>query len=315
MRTPFRPYRRLNTQLLHVADIQTVNSEEDIAVVRGFVWHTLLCFGACFAPGQSFGQSFEVASIKPVPVTMTGRHVCAPESPTRYRCTGVTVPRMLRQAYGLKSYQFNGDDAFSEEYDVEAKVPEGSTPEQISLMLRNLLAERFNMASHFEKKEMSAYGLTVVPGKLKLKESTAVPPDAPRPRVPVSQLAKDADGFPIRPPDPKAMRIDRANGLGRIVGGAVSLRPIVDYLSQRFQMPVIDSTGLTGEYDYVVTFSLASVNEGRPIATAPGQAPAPEGGGPTIFAALERELGLKLEKTKAMIDMFVIDHVEKPSAN
>lgn len=288
-------------------------------MIRKSISAILFCVAGCIARGQGLSQapSFEVASIKPVPTTANGRHLCFSESPVRYRCTGVTVSMIVMQAYGLKSYQFPAYDAVSAQYDVEAKVPEGSPPEQIKLMLRSLLAERFKMESHFEKKEMSVYELRIASGGLKFKEAAPEAPDAPRPRyIPDSQLGKDPDGFPIRPPERRSMRIDRANGLGRIVGGATSLVSLVNYLSQRFQMPVIDSTGLKGEYDYTVTFDLASVNEEPPHAASPGEASTPVGGGgPTIFTALERQLGLKLQKTKAMIDIFVIDHVETPTPN
>jgi uncharacterized protein (TIGR03435 family) len=114
------------------------------------------------------------------------------------------------------------------------------------------------------------------------------------------------------------MRMFRANGLGRIVAGATSLDSLVNYLGHQLDLPVIDSTGLRAKYDYTVTFALSSVKEGMAPAAipSPDEAAPPSGGGPTIIAALERQLGLKLEKTKGMIDIFVIDHVEKtPTPN
>ncbi len=303
---------------MHDSDTRIVTSVEELAVPRRFISNILFCVAACIphAQAQAVAQppSFEVASIKPVATTVTGRHLCFPESPVRYRCTGVTVSMIVMQAYGLKSYQFTPYDSLSTQYDVDATGPEGSTPEQMNFMLRSLLAERFKMTSHFEKREMPVYELTVATGGPKLKEPSPRTSEAQRPRVREDQLARDADGFPIRPPQPGSMGIDRANGLGRIVGCARSLSPLVDYLSQRFQIPVIDSTGLASENDYALTFSLASVNEGL-LAAAPGATSAPEGSGPTIFAALERQLGLTLRKTKGMIDVFVIDHVEKPTGN
>jgi len=281
----------------------------------------LTCLACSVARGQGADKlpSFEVASIKPVPTSWSGRHLCFLEDPARYRCTGVTISLMVSQAYGFKSYAFpTSGDYNSVMYDVEAKAPEGATPDQVKLMLRNLLAERFKMASHFEKKEMTVYELRIAPGGVKFKEAPPETPGAPPARpVPVSQLEKDADGFPIYPRQPRSMRLDRANGLGRIVAAATSLDSMVNYLSRQLGVPVIDSTGLKGNYDYTVTFSLASVNEGVPSPAPPGEASEPEGGGgPPIFAALERQLGLKLEKTRGMIDIFVIDHVEKtPTPN
>jgi uncharacterized protein (TIGR03435 family) len=98
-----------------------------------------------------------------------------------------------------------------------------------------------------------------------------------------------------------------------VVADAASLDSLVNYLSNQLDLPVIDSTGLKAKYDYTLTFSSASVKEGGASAAiaSPDEAAPPSGGGPPIFAALERQLGLKLERTKQMIDIFVIDHVEK----
>jgi uncharacterized protein (TIGR03435 family) len=94
------------------------------------------------------------------------------------------------------------------------------------------------------------------------------------------------------------------------------LSSLVGYLSGELGRPVIDTTGLTAKYDFTVTFASDSVKEGSasPTTAAPGEAPQPTGGGRTIFAALERDLGLKIEKTKGMIDVLVIDHVDKTPA-
>jgi len=227
---------------------------------------------------------------------------------------------MALQAYGIKMYQFPTYSAYAgTEYAVEAKAPEGATAEQIPLMLRSLLAERFKLAAHFEKKEMPIYQLTAAQGGARIKESAPFAPGAfGPPNVPDSQLGKDGDGFPMVTPHPGSMRILRANGLIRLVGSGVPLSGIVNYLNNELDRPVIDATGLAARYDYTVTFASDSVKEGSAslTAAAPGEAPAPAGGGRTIFAALERDLGLKLEKTKGMIDVLVIDHAEKtPTPN
>jgi uncharacterized protein (TIGR03435 family) len=227
---------------------------------------------------------------------------------------------MAAQAYGIKMYQFPTYPAYATtEYAVDARVSEGATAEQVRLMLRRLLAERFKLATHFEKKEMPIYQLTVAQGGARIREPAPFDPDAPRPpNVPESQLDKDGDGFPMVTPQPGSTRVLRANGLIRLVGSGMPPNSLVSYLSSQVDRPVIDTTGLTAKYDFTVTFASDSVKEGSASLTtaAPGEAPEPTGGGRTIFAALERDLGLKLEKTKGMIDVFVIDHVEKtPTPN
>ena len=192
-------------------------------------------------------------------------------------------------------------------------MPEGATAEQVKLMLRNLLAERFKLAAHFEKKEMPIYQLTVLPGGPKIKEAP-FDPNAPRtPFVPDSGLPRDGDGFPMVTPQAGSTRILRANGLIRWVNGAMRLDGLVSYLNEQLDRPVIDTTGLAAAYDFTLTFGADSVKEGSAalMGAAPGQAAESAGGGRTAFAAIEHDLGLKLEKTKGMMDIFVIDHVEK----
>jgi len=222
---------------------------------------------------------------------------------------------MAFQAYGLKTYQFPTYSTYATtEYTVDARIPEGATAEQAKLMLRNLLAERFKLAVHFEKKEMPIYQLTVAQGGPKIKEPASFDPHSPRaPIVPDSQLKKDRDGFPIYAPQPGSMRFLRANGLVRMVNAAMPLDSLVGYLNRQLDRPVIDATGLAAKYDFTLTFASDSVKEGSASLTAasPGEAAAPTGGGRTIFSALERDLGLMLEKAKGVIDIFVIDHIEK----
>src|ERR1039458_9396351 len=119
------------------------------------------------------------------------------------------------------------------------------------------------------------------------------------------QLSKDEDGFPILPRRPRSMSFPSANGLGRIVSSAMPISSLASYLTQRMGRPVFDATGLNGKYDYTVTFTQESLPVGGPP-------PRPDdASGLTIFAALEKQLGLRLESKKSIIDIFVIDHWEK----
>lgn len=277
---------------------------------------TVLALSVCSAAsGQQADKvpSFEVASIKPDPSdpNQGGLHGCfgGPPSPdpSRYRCSHASVGMMAFQAYGIKMYQFPTYSTYATtEYAVEAKVPEGATAEQVKMMLRNLLAERFKLAAHFEKKEMPVYQLTVAQGGPRIKESAPVDPSAPRaPYAAGSQLKKDGDGFPIVAAQPGSMRILRANGMIRVGGSGTPLDGLVNYLNQQLDHPVIDVTGLLAKYDFTVTFSSESVKEGSAslMAAAPREAAEPTGGGRTVFAALERDLGLKLEKARGTVDI------------
>jgi uncharacterized protein (TIGR03435 family) len=214
---------------------------------------------------------------------------------------------MAFQAYGLKREQigprYYADKA---EFNINAKVPPEATADQVKMMLRTLLAERFKLAFHYEKKETQVYNLVIAKGGLKMKEALPEPADGtPRPSLPESQLPKDADGFPIYTLRPGEQRGSRANGLQRIVARDVAIAALVNYLPGNVGRPVIDTTGLTAKYDFTATFTVESLASGTSV-SAVDAAP-----GLTIFAALEKQLGLKLEPAKTSIDIFVIDHAEK----
>ena len=235
------------------------------------------------------------------------------KDPGRYTCAKASVSLMAVQAYGLKPYQLRPPySADANQFNVEAKVPPGATAEQVKAMLRNLLAERFKLAFHYEKAETQGYALVVAKSGLKMRESAPDPPAASAEGSappPAPGPVKDADGFAYFARR-NAMAVGYANGLARWVGmnvpvdseaNSVRLTGLLNSLTGR---AVIDSTGLKGKYDFTLTFSTDSV-EG-----ASGTVPSDDDG-LTVFAALEKQLGLKLEPRKIMIDTFVIDHAEK----
>lgn len=287
---------------------------------------------ALFAGATIFGQpadqplQFEVASVKPAPPRKEG----APrgtmgcsggpgsKDPGLYTCSNASVSLMAIQAYNLKAYQVQppvvGDTV---RFNIVAKVPPGTTAEQVKVMLRTLLSERFKLAFHHQQTEKQGYALRVAKSGLKMKQSAPNPPPATTEGTPPPAPGplKDADGFVYIPPRNR-MAVGWANGLTRWVGNNVP----VDYLAGLFNSltgrPILDSTGLKGKYDFMLTFNpdnsaesgLASAAS-RPSddnATVPVS-----DGGLTVFAAAEKQLGLKLEAKKIMIDEFVIDHAEK----
>jgi uncharacterized protein (TIGR03435 family) len=286
---------------------------------RGNAGAVLVLVASSAVYGQAADQElrFEVASVKAVPPPVGPNNGSSrgcfggpgSSDPIRYICSNASVSLMVIQAYGLKPYQLR-PPAITDTYrfDVEAKAPPGSTADQVKVMLRNLLAERFKLAFHYEKAETRAYALVVTKGGLKIKESA--PPEAgaaqPKPG-PVT----DADGFTyfVRR---EGMVVGRANGLTRWVGKNVLMEHLAGLCNSLTGQPVIDSTGLKGRYDFIWTFSSESVGEREPAALSDGGSVIPTAEvGLTIFAALERQLGLRLEPRKITIDTFVIDHAEK----
>jgi uncharacterized protein (TIGR03435 family) len=286
---------------------------------------TVLALFVCGAPyGQAADQplEFEVASIKPNPPRKPGEpwgmRGCfggpGSKDPVRYTCAKASVAMMVLQAYGLKNYQLR--PAFSpdaDEFNVEAKVPPGATAEQVKMMLRNLLAERFKLVFHYDKGETQGYALVVAKSGLKMKESAPdTPPAEAGATSPPAGPVKDADGF-VYFPGRNRMVVGWANGLTRWVGGNLPVDPFLTGLSNTLTgRPVIDSTGLKSKYDFTLTFrSDSAAGASAPLPSDDGAIVPPGDGGLTVFEALEKQLGLKLESRKIVFDAFVIDHADK----
>lgn len=284
---------------------------------------------ALFVCGALYGQTadqalqFDVASVKAVPPPVGPNNGSSrgcfggpgSSDPVRYTCANASVSLIVIQAYGLKPYQLR-PPARTDTYrfNVEAKVPLGATADQVKVMLRNLLAERFKLAFHYQKTETQAYALVVAKGGLKIKESASlfsVAPSEGGAAPPKPRPVTDADGFTYFAPR-NGMVVSRANGLTRWVGNNVPLDQFAGLSNSLTGQPVIDSTGLKGKYDFSWTFSSDNVSEHAPAAQPDDGSVVPVGEvGLTIFAALEKQLGLKLESRKITIDAFVIDHAEK----
>ena len=152
----------------------------------------------------SYGQAFEVASIKPSPpgeVNQFWSGGPGTKDPGLFTCRNVDLADLVVMAYrDLPRYRFSGLDWMrSTRFNISAKIPEGTTKEQFQLMQQNLLTERFKMTIHHEQKEMQMYDLVVTKDGPKIKHSPEIPPsadpDAPQP--PPGPAKLDKDGFPI----------------------------------------------------------------------------------------------------------------------
>ena len=315
---------------------------------RAIIGAALTLFGCCCILGQTAEAPtvFEVASVKLAPPPDGGRIRvgCSggPGStdPGLYSCFNADISQLVSQAYGLKTYQLSsyasgifvrGD---ADRFNITAKVPPGATKDQLKLMLQSLLAERFKLKFHYDKKEMQVYDLVVAKGGPKMKESAPQPPAAtvgaafeppPPPPPPPGggrRMTVGADGFPDLPPARRGgSSMAMMNGRARWSASDVTVDQLVATLSSQVGRPITDSTGLKGKYDFTLTWVADNLGgRGGPgiSAAADGGAPAAAEieGGPTIFAAVQEQLGLRLEQKKGTVDMFVIDHVEKaPTEN
>jgi|HubBroStandDraft_1064217.scaffolds.fasta_scaffold66278_2 uncharacterized protein (TIGR03435 family) len=261
---------------------------------------------------------FEVASIRPSPPRLSPGMVPAPKleggpgtsDPGQITYKEIQLGPLIYKAYGLE--YFNQLPAFSGRatlYDIVAKVPAGATPEQLKLMLQNLLVERFNLQVHHESKVLPVYALKVGKNGPKFKESSK----AEAPEIPKGTKigAPDDNGFPTLPPGFSGIVGWPSNGRIRWTGQRVAMSKLAQLLE--LDHPVVDQTGLTGEYDFQLDFAMAG-RRNDASATPPVDDTADPA--PSVFAAVEDQLGLKLEPTKLPFDVLVIDHIDKePTAN
>ena len=313
---------------------------------------TVMALACANAYGQSLADAkgtdakleFEVASIKASAPMGNGRMMVGSRGgpgtndPGRVTYFNANLRMLIVNAYGVKFNQITGgpDWVDSERFDVVAKVPEGATKEQVKIMLQNLLADRFKAAIHRETKEIPIYALVVGSKGPKLKEAVVVEAPTSGPPPVMGPPKRDEDGCPIPPPGYG----DRAhvnamitmNGACAVSTGQ-TMSGLADMLSNQFDRPVVDQTGLTAKYDFKLRYDPASVpRRGMGLIVVAGPPPGGMPGGgdggrrgsdaqerepaPTIYVALQEQLGLKLESKKAPIDLLVIDHIEKtPTEN
>jgi uncharacterized protein (TIGR03435 family) len=217
---------------------------------------------------------------------------------------------LIQLAYNAKDYQIVGEPAWanSERYDVTAKTENNASFEQMRPMLRSLLAERFNLALHRVTKELPVYELTAAKGGLKTEDASCV--------------NRDPNGPPPPRPKPCGGVISRMfpAGRSRLEGFGVPMSKLVEVLADRIGRTVVDKTAFSGTFNFQLDFSpddAASNPKSAPTAAAGPERPIPGTNvqAPTIFAALQEQLGLRLQAGKGQVEVLVIDHVQRPSPN
>jgi uncharacterized protein (TIGR03435 family) len=241
------------------------------------------CFCVAILAIAAQGQSFDVASVKP---NRAGIGENAPRekitaSPGSLTMQNVSLQTCIKWAYGLRDFQISGPGWLSSErYDIAAKASGPATEQELRLMLRALLADRFKLKTRTETKEKPVYALVVAKNGPKLHRS----------------LDDDPSFGPVG---------------GELVFRNFSMPDLADRLSSRpfkLDLPVLDRTGLDGRFDFALK-----------LANGPDELKHTLEGmeqGPSIFVYFQDQLGLKLESRKGPIEMLILDSGEKiPAAN
>jgi uncharacterized protein (TIGR03435 family) len=264
--------------------------------------HAILLFlssTAAFTQTQAAPPAFEVADVK---VNKSGELRMAIDIQPGGRVTMRNVPMkvLIVFAYHLRPEALAGGPKWleSERFDVVAKAPETASPDDVRRMAQTLLAERFKLVVHKEQKIMPAYALVLGKFGPKLQPSET--------DLLSGQRCVPGQGQP----DQRHVECRH-----------ITLALLADYLQELaprdFMVPVVDQTGLKGAYDFKLDWTpTASPTAAAPSAeNAPATAP-PVEAGPTIFDAVQLQLGLKLESKRLPLPIIVVDHVERvPSEN
>ena len=298
-------------------------------------------------PQKGSKPSFEVASIKVAENcgnTAPGMRAKIPSAASYQPGGHFAICGQLRwilmEAYQIKlSSQLTGVPGWSDDilYRIEAKAEGNPDKEQMHLMVQSLLEDRFKLKIHSETREAPVYALVVAKGGYKFRLAkdeqgnplTSLPPPDPAAKKPVDRPT----GRSITESEMKSMitpgnslGIVRADGGVEYIGKAITMKQFAEsfYSIAGSQRKVFDNTGLTGLYDVDWVYPISGFLIGLSGGFQSGRGSGPNSRGtadsaptsaPDIFAALQEQLGLKLESTKAPLDYFIVDSVEKPSEN
>lgn len=286
---------------------------------------TLLIAAACTSALAQSPPRFEVASVKPN-TSGTGLINIGMQPGGRYAAVNVPLRLLILNAYRVQEYQLVGlpDWANTERFDITAKAegdirpqPPGGPPGPLQLMLQALLEDRFKLTVHRETREMPIYALTIARADGKLGEQ--LKPSATD--CAAMAAARGGRGGPPGappgpPPGPPAPGQRPLCGMqimpGSIAAGGMTMQQLTTNLSMLTRRVVVDRTGLTGAFDFDLTFTPDQLPQGPP---PPGAPPLPpiDPNGPSIFTAVQEQLGLKLDATRGPVEVTVVDRVERPT--
>jgi uncharacterized protein (TIGR03435 family) len=269
------------------------------------------------APGRL--PSFEVASVK-LNTSGDTRSPMRTQPGGRFTATNARLKGLIATAFEMAdspalvdSRIFGGPDwVGSERYDIVAKSstefrpsPDGP-PRELLLMIRSLLEDRFKLKAHRETREVPIYELVVARADGRLG-----------PGLHKSDVDCEAIGAAIRSGNPPPRQPGEPppcglmGGPARTIAGGATMQQLAANLTVRQERLVFNKTGLTGRF----AFNLAWTPDQIPTEAPPPGIPPIDPNGPSLFTALQEQLGLKLEPAKGPVDVLVIDSVEHPTAD
>ena len=257
-------------------------------------------------------KTFEVASVRRaeippnvygVPVFPTTGGV-GTSSPGRISYRGTWLKPLIAEAFGVRSDQITGPAWLNtERYDIVANIPQGATRDDFKLMLADLLRDRFRLRFHMDSRIRPIYVLRARNNGPTLTPTERRADDATDPSV----GGVDAEGCPIVSPNYKGMVSRPVPGVMCWTARDVALADLARLLEQPAGRPIVDETGLTGRYDFKIRYQF--LGRGANTGAAADRAP-------TVFTAVEEQLGLKLEPTTRSFPELIIDEIERePTGN
>jgi uncharacterized protein (TIGR03435 family) len=268
-------------------------------------------------------ERFEVASIKPNNGQDLKRVALMMQPGGRLQATNVPLSMLVRFAYAIQEFQVIGlpDWKDSERFDINAKAESDLRPGPLGTvgplqkMMQALLADRFELRAHVEKREMPIYALVVA------RADGRLGPGLHLSTVDCAALmAERARRGTMPAPPGELMQCGFRIGPGQMTGGSMPLSQLANSLSNFVQRVVVDRTGLSGNFDLDLKYTLDQTTMANALgpakAAAIAGAPADAAAGsdaPGLFTALQEQLGLKLESARGSVDVLVIEHVDKPN--
>lgn len=238
---------------------------------------------------------FDVVSVKP---NNSGLPPAAPVvSPGRFTWVNATLRQLIQVGYDKRPHQVIGmpEWADTSHFDVTATAAPGSSRNQMNAMLQDVLTSRFGLAVHRESRELPVYFLSLARRDGRLGRNL----------LPASVDCVAVAGQPVRQDSADCVP---QMGLTRIKAKGISMAMLADGLMRIFDRSVLDRTGLAGVFD----LELSWVPDPTMLPTG---VPSTPSSGPSIFAALEEQLGLKVESNRAPIEVLVIDRLSRPTSD